>query len=183
MSFDIRVKNPVIDKSNLINKERYIMSKILVAYFSAQGRTAKFAKVISEITGSDLFEIKPEVPYSSADLNWNNPKSRSSIEMEDKTSRPAISTKINNFSEYDTIFVGFPIWWYIAPTIINTFLEQYDFSGKTVIPFCTSGGSGVGETDKYLHPSCSDKTNWKPAHRLIRGDKNEISAWINSLNL
>ena len=157
--------------------------KILVAYFSAQGRTAKVAKIISEAVNGDLFEIKPEIPYTAADLNWNDSNSRSSVEMRDKKSRPAIASKVNNIDDYDTIFVGFPIWWYIAPTIINTFLEQYDFSGKTIIPFCTSGGSGVGETDKYLHSSCSAMTKWKPAHRLMRGDKNEAAAWINSLQI
>ena len=157
--------------------------KILIAYFSAQGRTAKVAKNLSEVTGGELFEIKPAVPYTSADLNWNNQNSRSSIEMSNKNSRPEIASKVENISEYDTIFVGFPIWWYIAPTIINTFLESYDFSGKTVIPFCTSGGSGVGETDKYLHTSCSETTNWKPAHRLTSGSKDEITAWVASLHL
>ena len=158
-------------------------NKTLVAYFSAQGRTAKVAKVISEVTGGDLFEIKPDTPYTSADLNWNDSSSRSSIEMKNKNSRPAVVSKVSNFDEYDIVYVGFPIWWYIAPTIINTFLEQYDFSNKTVIPFCTSGGSGVGETDKYLHSSCSALTKWKPAHRLARGDKSEVSAWIKSLNI
>ena len=103
--------------------------------------------------------------------------------MKNKNSRPAVVSKVSNFDEYDIVYVGFPIWWYIAPTIINTFLEQYDFSNKTVIPFCTSGGSGVGETDKYLHSSCSALTKWKPAHRLARGDKSEVSAWIKSLNI
>lgn len=157
--------------------------KILVAYFSAQGRTAKVAKNLSEVVGGELFEIKPAVPYTSADLNWNNPNSRSSVEMGDKSSRPEIASTVDNLDKYDTIFVGFPIWWYIAPTVINTFLESYDFSGKTVIPFCTSGGSGVGDTDKYLHPSCSESTKWKPAHRLNIGSKDEISAWVNSLHI
>lgn len=110
------------------------MKKTLVAYFSASGSTAQLAKTIAEVTGGDLFEIKPEQPYTSADLNWNEKKSRSSIEMSDPNSRPAIATTVKNMDEYDTVFVGFPIWWYVAPTIINTFLESYDFSGKTVIP-------------------------------------------------
>lgn len=126
------------------------MKKTLVAYFSASGSTAQLAKTIAEVTGGDLFEIKPEQPYTSADLNWNEKKSRSSIEMSDPNSRPAIATTVKNMDEYDTVFVGFPIWWYVAPTIINTFLESYDFSGKTVIPFATSGGSGMGKTDSVL---------------------------------
>lgn len=126
------------------------MKKTLVAYFSASGSTAQLAKTIAEVTGGDLFEIKPEQPYTSADLNWNDKKSRSSIEMSDPNSRPAIATTVKNMDEYDTVFVGFPIWWYVAPTIINTFLESYDFSGKTVIPFATSGGSGMGKTDSVL---------------------------------
>lgn len=112
------------------------MKKTLVAYFSASGSTAQLAKTIAEVTGGDLFEIKPEQPYTSADLNWNEKKSRSSIEMSDPNSRPAIATTVKNMDEYDTVFVGFPIWWYVAPTIINTFLESYDFSGKTGHPVC-----------------------------------------------
>ena len=132
------------------------MKKTLVAYFSASGSTAQLAKTIAEVTGGDLFEIKPEQPYTSADLNWNDKKSRSSIEMSDSNSRPAIATTVKNMDEYDTVFVGFPIWWYVAPTIINTFLESYDFSGKTVIPFATSGGSGMGKTDSVLKKCCYD---------------------------
>lgn len=141
------------------------MKKTLVAYFSASGSTAQLAKTIAEVTGGDLFEIKPEQPYTSADLNWNEKKSRSSIEMSDPNSRPAIATTVKNMDEYDTVFVGFPIWWYVAPTIINTFLESYDFSGKTVIPFATSGGSGMGKTDSVLKKCCSDKTIWKQGKR------------------
>ncbi len=115
------------------------MSNTLVAYFSASGTTAKLAKTLASAANAELYEIKPEIPYTDADLNWNNSKSRSSIEMNDKTFRPAISGKVENMNQYDTIYVGFPIWWYVAPTIINTFLEQYDLSGKTIIPFATSG--------------------------------------------
>lgn len=118
------------------------MSNTLVAYFSASGTTAKLAKTLASAANAELYEIKPEIPYTDADLNWNNSKSRSSIEMNDKTFRPAISGKVENMNQYDTIYVGFPIWWYVAPTIINTFLEQYDLSGKTIIPFATSGGNG-----------------------------------------
>ena len=122
------------------------MSKKLVAFFSASGVTANAAKILAEAAGADIYEIKPEVPYTKADLDWMDKSSRSTIEMQDKSSRPAIADKNADISAYDTIFVGFPIWWYIAPTIINTFLESYDFSGKTIILFATSGGSGFGKT-------------------------------------
>ena len=123
------------------------MAKKLVAYFSASGVTAKMAKALAEVTGADLFEIQPVVPYTNADLDWMNKKSRSSVEMSDPASRPEIGNKVPDMDQYDTVFVGFPIWWYVAPTIINTFLESYDFSGKTVAAFATSGGSGMGSQE------------------------------------
>lgn len=159
------------------------MSKILVAYFSCSGVTKKLALNIAKVVQGDLFEIEPVVPYTQADLNWNNKKSRSSVEMEDKSSRPEIASRVE-MEQYDIVYVGFPIWWYIAPTIVNTFLERYDFSGKTVIPFATSGSSGVGETDKYLHGSCSKDTNWKLAYRFPNSwNEGTIVDWITSLNL
>lgn len=130
------------------------MSKVLVAYFSASGVTAKVAKDIAEIAGADLFEIKPKVAYTQEDLNWQNKQSRSSVEMADKSSRPAIAEKSENMAEYDTILLGFPIWWYVAPTIVNTFLESYDMSGKKIVLFATSGGSGFGKTLEELKVSC-----------------------------
>ena len=130
------------------------MSKKLVAYFSASGVTASLAKNLAAAIGADLFEIEPVIRYGKADLDWTNKKSRSSVEMNDKSSRPAVAKKLGNMSEYDEVFVGFPIWWYIAPTIVNTFLEGYDLAGKTIIPFATSGGSGMGETKEYLANSC-----------------------------
>lgn len=130
------------------------MGKVLVAYFSASGVTARLAENLAQAVNADLYEITPEKPYTSADLNWMDKKSRSSIEMNDKSFRPAISGKVENMSEYDTIYVGFPIWWYIAPTIINTFLEQYDMTGKAIIPFATSGSSGMGNTNAELALSC-----------------------------
>lgn len=130
------------------------MSKKLVAYFSASGVTAALAKNLAAAIGADLFEIEPDVKYTKADLDWTNKKSRSSVEMNDKASRPAVAKKLSNMDEYDEVFVGFPIWWYIAPTIVNTFLEGYDLAGKTIIPFATSGGSGMGETNEYLANSC-----------------------------
>lgn len=128
--------------------------KILVAYFSASGVTAAAAKKLAAAVGADLFEIKPACPYTDADLNWMDKQSRSTREMNDPASRPAIAEKAANMEQYQVVFVGFPIWWYVAPTIINTFLESYDFSGKTVIPFATSGGSGLGRTNERLRPSC-----------------------------
>ena len=122
------------------------MSNKLVAYFSASGVTAEVAKKLAEAAGADLYEIKPAVPYTSADLNWQNSNSRSSIEMKDKTSRPELADKNAKINGHDVIFRGFPIWWYVAPTIINTFLESYDFSGTKIILFATSGGSGFGNT-------------------------------------
>ncbi len=130
------------------------MSKKLVAYFSASGVTASLAKNLAAAIGADLFEIEPVIRYAKADLDWTNKNSRSSVEMNDKSSRPAVAKKLGNMSEYDEVFVGFPIWWYIAPTIVNTFLEGYDLAGKTIIPFATSGGSGMGETNEYLANSC-----------------------------
>lgn len=157
--------------------------KILVAYFSASGVTAKAAWKLSEAIGADLHEIKPEVPYSSADLNWMDKKSRSSVEMNDPSSRPTIAEKLADMEKYDVVFVGFPIWWYVAPTIINTFLESYDFSGKTIIPFATSGGSGMGKTNEKLGPSCPGATLLQG--KLLNGNLSEYSLknWVKNLNL
>ena len=130
------------------------MSKKLVAYFSASGITAKVAEDLADAIGADIFEIRPEVPYTKADLNWMDKKSRSSVEMNDRSSRPELADKDADIASYDRIFLGFPIWWYVAPTIINTFLESYDFTGKTIILFATSGGSGFGKTAQSLKESC-----------------------------
>lgn len=129
------------------------MSKKLVAYFSASGRTAKVAEKLANELSAELYEIKPEVKYTKADLNWMNKKSRSSVEMNDKSFRPAIITGDVDISGYDTVYLGFPIWWYVAPTLINTFLEAYDFSDKKIVLFATSGGSGFGNTVAELQPS------------------------------
>ena len=159
------------------------MSRKLVAYFSASGVTAKVAERLAETIDADIFEIQPAVPYTQADLDWRNKTSRSSVEMSNLAFRPGISGRRDNIEEYDTIFVGFPIWWFIAPTIINTFLESYDFSGKTIIPFATSGGSGMGNTNEKLETSC-------PNARILQGKvfrsdatANDFSAWVDSLNL
>lgn len=130
------------------------MSKKLVAYFTASGVTAKVAERLSESIGADLHEITPKVRYTDADLDWRDKTSRSSIEMTNPASRPEIERIRDNMQDYDTIYLGFPIWWYIAPTIINTFLECYDLTGKTIVPFATSGGSGMGKTNEMLLPSC-----------------------------
>ena len=127
-----------------------VMMNTLVAYFSATGTTAGCADTIAKTLGADLYEIKPSTPYSSADLDWTNRKSRSSVEMNDPNSRPEISAPIDSIGKYDTIFIGFPVWWYVEPHIIDTFLESYDFSGKRIIPFCTSGGSGIDKAVKSI---------------------------------
>jgi len=158
------------------------MKKSLVAYFSASGVTARLATALSEAAGADLYEIRPAVPYSDADLDWNNPRSRSTIEMKDLAFRPPMADMDANVAAYDVIFIGFPIWWYIAPTIINTFLESYDFSGKTIVPFATSGGSGLGRTVEALKPSAADTAIWAEAN-LINGmpDKAALAAWAEEL--
>ena len=151
--------------------------KKLVAYFSASGVTKKTAETLAEAIGADLFEIKPAVPYTRADLDWTDKQSRSTKEMNDPASRPVVAETLDTMAQYDTVFVGFPIWWYVAPTIIDTFLEQYDFAGKTMIPFATSGGSGMGKTNEMLLPSC-------PGAQLAEGcvfkadiSKQELVSW------
>ena len=139
------------------------MSKKLVAYFSASGVTARVAKNLAATAEADLYEIKPAVPYTKADLDWTDKQSRSSVEMRDHSSRPALADTDADISAYDTIFIGFPIWWYIAPTIINTFLEAYDFSGKKIVLFATSGGSGFGKAVDSLQPSA-------PGAKIIAGE-------------
>ena len=157
------------------------MSKKLVAYFSASGVTAKVAETLAEAVSADIFEIEPKVPYTEADLNWMDKKARSTIEMSDPASRPEIAAKRDNMKDYDTIFVGFPIWWYVAPTIINTFLESYDLTGKTIIPFATSGGSDIGKTNERLAPSCKGAKllNWKVFKHNV-GHK-ELATWVDGL--
>ena len=132
------------------------MAKTLVAYFSASGVTKKAAEKLASAAKTDIYEIKPAVPYTKADLNWMDKKSRSSVEMGNKSFRQEIVKDDLNLSQYDTILVGFPIWWYVAPTIINTFLESYDFAGKKIVLFATSGGSGFGNTVKELKPSAPE---------------------------
>ena len=154
--------------------------KKLVAYFSASGVTKTVAERLAGAIGADLFEIKPAVPYTAADLNWNNKNSRSSVEMADPNSRPEIAEKLGNMEDYDTVFVGFPIWWYVAPTIIDTFLESYDFSGKTLVPFATSGGSGMGKTVDVLKKVCPDAV-WKDGKRLNGMNDKKLADWANNI--
>ncbi|MDO4566699.1 MAG: flavodoxin [Oscillospiraceae bacterium] len=159
------------------------MSKTLIAYFSASGQTEKLAKTLAEVLGADIYAIKPETPYTREDLDWTTKKSRSSIEMADSSFRPPLAENTQGMEAYGTIFVGFPIWWYVAPTIINTFLESFDTAGKTIIPFATSGGSGMGKTNAALKPSC-------PESRLLEGrvfkagaSAVELKSWVESLGL
>lgn len=159
------------------------MSKALVAYFSATGTTARLAETIAETAGADLFEIVPVKSYSSADLSWNNKSSRSTAEMNDANARPEIAEKVENMAQYDTVYVGFPIWWYEAPRIIQTFLESYDLSGKTIVPFATSGGSGMGKTSDILRKSCPDAKVLSGKKMSAAASTGEISDWIDSLNL
>ena len=160
------------------------MGKTLVAYFSASGVTERVAKELAKAAGADLYEIRPAVPYTRADLDWTNSKSRSSVEMKDKASRPAIAEDDASVADYDTVFVGFPIWWYTAPTIVNTFLEKYDFSGKTIIAFATSGGSGFGGTVEDLKRSVAPSAKVKEGKVLKPNVKAaDLEGWVASLDL
>lgn len=163
--------------------EDEVMSRALVAYFSASGVTAKVAEVLADTIGADLFAIEPEIPYTKVDLDWMDKTSRSTLEMKDPTSRPAIARKRDNIDEYDTIFVGFPIWWYIAPTIINTFLESYDLTEKTIIPFATSGGSGMGKTNEKLLTSCKGAKLIEGKVLKANASVDEMAEWVANLNI
>ncbi len=154
--------------------------KTLVVYFSASGVTEKVAAQIAKHARADVFEIKPAIPYSPEDLDWTNKQSRSSVEMNNPKSRPEIAEKLSNMAEYGTIFLGFPIWWYIAPTIINTFLEQYDFSDKTIIPFATSGGSGLGRTVEHLKAQYGNTIKWEQGRLLNHVSDSELAAWLDA---
>ena len=159
------------------------MSNKLVAYFSASGVTGSVAKKLAEAVNADIYEIKPKVPYTNADLNWNNSNSRSSIEMRDKSSRPELADRNAKIEGHDVIFLGFPIWWYVAPTIINTFLESYDFSGKTIILFATSGGSGFGNAVAGLKVSAPNSTIREGKLFNRRVSVEELKKWADSLSV
>ena len=159
------------------------MKKALVAYFSASGTTAKAAKALAQAAGAELYEIRPAVPYTRADLNWMDKNSRSSVEMGDKSSRPALADMDAPVADHDVIFLGFPVWWYVAPTIINTFIEGYDFTDKTIILFATSGGSGLGKSAAGLKASA-------PGAKILDGrmlngrlSEAELKAWVEGLKL
>ena len=159
------------------------MSKTLVAYFSATGVTASVAKNLAEAASADLYRILPEVPYTSEDLNWQNKKCRSSMEMHDRNSRPAIADKNADIASHDTIFLGFPVWWYIAPTIINSFLESYDFTGKRIILFATSGGSKFGKAAEHLRPSAPGAEITEGRMLNGRPSAASLKPWLESLGI
>lgn len=158
------------------------MKKRLVAYFSASGVTKAMAEKLAKVAQADVYEIKPVQKYTSADLDWTNKKSRSSIEMEDLQFRPAIATTVSNMEEYDVVFVGYPIWWYREPSIIDTFLESYDFTNKTIIPFATSGSSGFGNSEEPMH-QLAPQANWKKGKMLNRTSEETIRNWIAELSV
>lgn len=157
------------------------MSKTLVAYFSASGTTARVASELASAIGADRYEIEPKTPYTTADLNWNDRTSRSSVEMNDEHCRPEIATTVDDMDAYDTVFVGFPVWWYVEPRIIDTFLESYDFTGKTIVPFATSGGSGLGKAPQRMQQIAASST--VVAGKLLNGRPNAaaLRAWAESL--
>lgn len=157
------------------------MSKTLVAYFSASGTTARVASELASAIGADRYEIEPKTPYTAADLNWNDRTSRSSVEMNDEHCRPEIATAVDDMDAYDTVFVGFPVWWYVEPRIIDTFLESYDFTGKTIVPFATSGGSGLGKAPQRMQQIATSST--VVAGKLLNGRPNAaaLRAWAESL--
>lgn len=154
------------------------MSKTLVAYFSASGVTKKTAEKLAAAANADSFEIIPVQPYTDEDLDWTDKKSRSTIEMNDPSSRPAIAEKLENMGGYDIVFVGFPVWWYVEPRIIDTFLESYDFSGKTVVPFATSGGSGLGKTADNFRKILGKNVTVKNGRLLSRASESELRAFV-----
>jgi len=156
------------------------MSKALVAYFSASGRTKALAERLAKAIGADLFEIEPETVYTEADLNWQDKKSRSSLEMSDRSSRPAIRSKELNLAEYCTVFVGFPVWWHREPSVIDTFMEAYDFSGKTVVPFATSGGGEIGDSGKNMQALAPGAKVEQGKRFAGRTDESELGKWASA---
>lgn len=156
--------------------------KILVAYFSCSGTTREAARELAAVANADLFEIVPEQPYTDADLNWNDRQSRSSVEMRDATSRPAIAGRVSDMVRYDVVFIGFPVWWYIAPTIVNTFIESHDLTGKKVVPFATSGGSGIANCEKNLRKAYPE-IDWCAGKLLNRHlSEKQFTEWLETIN-
>lgn len=161
------------------NKTEMNAGKKIVVYFSCTGTTKNAAQKLAQAIGADIYQIQPAKPYTSADLNWKNKSSRSSMEMNNPFSRPNITGNVPNMAQYETVFIGFPIWWNLAPTIINTFIESYDFKGKTIVPFATSGGSGIEDSEKALRKSYP-QIKWKSGKLLNgRADKDSLIEWIN----
>ena len=176
--------NEVDNNSSVTNDDNTeSTSKILVAYFSATGTTKEVAETTADVTGADIYEIVPAVPYTSADLNYNDNNSRSTKEMNDPNARPEINGSVDNMDQYDIVFIGYPIWWGEAPRIVSTFMESYDFSGKTIVPFCTSGGSGVGSSARNLETLSSGAT-FADGQRLNgNASRDDVTKWIDDLNL
>lgn len=168
------------DKKNEKETGTAASASVLVAFFSAEGHTKALAEKIAKETGGTLFQIEPEVPYTKADLDGWDDNSRATLEARDRSRRPAIANRVEDFAKYDTVYLGFPIWWYTAPTIINTFLESYDTAGKVIIPFATSGGSAFGNTEKDLKVS-APKAMFKPGKVLNAATQKQVSDWINSI--
>lgn len=162
------------------NKKTNGEMKTLVAYFSATGTTESVAKDLAAVTGGTLYEIKPEVKYTAADLDWTVKTSRSSVEMQDRSSRPAIVKDLKDADSYDVVYIGFPVWWYTAPTIINTFIENYSFKGKTVIFFATSGGSSIDKANAEFKTQYPE-INWKAGKTLNQASKDDIKVWVESI--
>ena len=155
--------------------------KTLVAVFSASGVTKRVGEEIARAAGADFYEIVPKEVYTSADLDWMNKRSRSSIEMNDPSARPEINGRVNDMASYNTVIIGFPIWWGVAPRIIDTFLESYDFSGKKIAPFCTSGGSGVGRSDIALHKDVKGNVQWVKGRQINRPNGAEIRRFLDEV--
>ncbi len=175
----VTVTNAVAVEPTPVPVETPQEAKTLVVYFSNTGNTKTIAEYISEELGADLFEIIPAVPYTSADLDYNDSSSRSTIEQNDSSSRPEIANTVENMEQYDTIYLGYPIWWGRAPQIMSTFLESYDFDGKTIVPFCTSASSGIGSSDTNLHGLTSPGTNWLAGRRFSGGASRDVVAeWL-----
>ena len=152
--------------------------KILVAVYSASGVTKRVGEEIARVSGGDFYEIIPQEIYTKEDLNWMNKKSRSSLEMNDPSARPEIAGTVSDMDSYDIVIIGYPIWWGVAPRIMETFLESYDFSGKTILPFCTSGGSGVGRSDVALHRNVAGDVKWGKGIQINRPNEAEIKKWL-----
>ena len=166
-------------KENPNNNDKSMEKKVLVAYFSYSGTTRGYAEKIAQMAHADLFEIEAAQPYTDADVDWTDDSARVNQEMKvHPDSRPAIARRVDNLRQYDTVFIGFPIWWYIAPNIINTFLETQDFKGKTIVPFFTSYSSGPGKTDEHLHRSIAYEVSWRPAVRANGMNDKQLQAWV-----